>query len=172
MDKEIFKVSPEEEEEALQKLLNSIEAKSKEIEEREEKAREVLVKEGFPLEGGTTYPPKDYPRDRPVGLRLKREVLDSLRRKGYNFVGENEAWEDPSTGIILYFNWAPLWRVHDESDFESEGWGRIFIDAFGRSQEVGEAQARLEAGRIARVVKNVPGIKDRHFVGTVVCEGL
>jgi len=156
----------------LEKLIAEMEKREKDKEEWESKAKEELVKEGFPLEGGTTYPPEDYPRTGPIGPGLRRRVLDTLRRKGYDFEGRDEAWEESNTGIIVYFNWAPLWRIHDESEFEEYGWGRIFVDAFARSDDVGKAQARLEAGRIARIIKGLPGIKGRHFVGVVLCEGL
>ena len=135
-------------------------------------AEEELVKEGFPLEGGTVYPPEDFPRTKPVSPQLRRRVLQALLRRGYSLEGSGDVWEDPSTGIQILFNIAPLMRHVREGDEEEEGWGRIFINAFDRVQEVGEARARLEAGRLSRIIKGVPGIKGKHFVGVVLCEGL
>jgi hypothetical protein len=176
MNEEI-NISPKEAE-SFRKAFEVLSKKEREIEEKEKGAEEDLIKEGFPLEGGTAYPPEDFPRKSPVRNRTKKKVLEALREAGYNFEPSPEdpkgefIWVEPSTGIEICFNWAPLFKPRSESDFEDYGWGRIFINAFDRSQEVGTSQARLEAGRIARIVKKVPGIEGKHFVGVVVCEGL
>ena len=162
-----------EEKQKLDKLIKMIEQEEAERQKLEEAALPKLIEEGFPVEGGTTYPPVDYPREEYVSPHLKAKVLRALSQAGYNFQDFEEAWGDEDLGITIYFNWAPLWRVPEgSSDFEEEGWGRIFVDAFDRAQDVGHNQARLEAGRIARIIKSVPGIKGKHFVGVVLCEGL
>ena len=169
-----------EEAEGLRKIIGSFSAEQRVREEKDREAESALEEEGFSLEGGTTYPSEDFPRKFPVSKRLIGRVMEVLDSNGYHFFKSSfeegtplvDVYEDLERGITLYFNWAPLFRFHEESEMVDYGWGRIFIDAFDRAQVDGDSQARLEAGRIARIIRKVPGIKGRHFVGVVLCEGL